>query len=107
MRYVFLAFILIVISGCASQQANVEQVSDNSFVITAQGPASEGIIVLKNKIHLAARDVCLSRYYEFSQDKFGESIKIEGRTSGSSNGSWHNNESTTLEASARVTCQQG
>ena len=104
MRYVFLAFILVFISGCASQQANVKRISDNSFVITAQGPASEGKVALKNKIHLAARDVCLSRYYEFSQGKFGEAIKIEGKSKGFSSGSWHNNDSTTLEATATVNC---
>ena len=92
---------------CDKKEPAVKQVSEYSYRIIAQGPISEGKVAVKNKIHLAARKVCRSRYYEFNTSKFGENIRVKGISSSSSAEGWHDNHSLTLEAVAVVSCYKG
>ena len=108
MRITVLIFSFLSLLSCAVQQEPVvEQLSENSYRITAQGPISEGKIAVKNKIHLAARKVCRSRYYEFNKSKFGENISLKGVSNSSSPEGWHDNHSSMLEAVATISCYKG
>ncbi|WP_032095394.1 MULTISPECIES: hypothetical protein [unclassified Alteromonas] len=108
MRFTFLTFAFLTLLSCAVQQEPVvEQLSENSYRITAQGPISEGKVAVKNKIHLAARKACRSRYYEFSRSKFGENISLKGISNSSPSEGWHDNQSSILEAVATISCYKG
>ena len=108
MRFFIPIFVFLTLQSCAThQEPIVEKVSENSYRITAQGPISEGKIAVKNKIHLAARKLCRSRYYEFNKSKFGERISLEGISSSLSREGWHDNHSSVLEAVATISCYEG
>lgn len=108
MRVSVLTLTFLTLLSCAVQQEPVvEQISENSYRITAQGPISEGKVAVKNKIHPAARKACRSRYYEFSRSKFGENISLKGISNSTSSEGWHGNQSSILEAVATIICYEG
>jgi hypothetical protein len=107
-RFTVLTFVFLTLQSCAiHQDPVVQQLAENSYRITAQGPISEGKVAVKNKIHLAARKVCLSRYYKFKKSKFGENISFKGLSNSASSEGWHNNHSSMLEAIATISCYEG